>query len=433
MNKLLISIKIENKSIIKNHDIKINELNIFLYKNISIYRNLVQIINNDEINFYNILLTDLNIHYNRLIQIFRNYKEDIYPLEYLDLEKILIISFNRSFSNYKYRFIKINNSQIIKIISNKFTRSFNYFLQTLIINILSINGNIFIRGGFLRDLFIKKNNFNIDLDIYIDYDFYDRILNIFYDFINRHSKQLYNIFYLLVSELSKFILGEEIKLKEIYTYNNLTQDTDKKCLKMVFEKYQNIEISLDINYNYPHQYHNSKKVISNFDFIMNALELFIDNNNVELRLTTSCMNEYTTKKLENINLIDNDNIDINIITNINSYIDYTTKVINMIIKKKTFLCHNICTDDTCCDYQNCKICENINKKIYRRYQKFNTIFEIELERCNKKYCILDSLLKYIELNNIELDNGIDNEKKIIKTYNNNMLYSRYTHYSLINT
>jgi hypothetical protein len=262
------------------------------------------------------------------------------------------------------------------------------------------------------------------LNIYIDFELYDIILNRFYDFIDRHTKELYNIFYLLVSELSKFIFGVEIKLKNILTYNNLTQNINKKCIKLIFEKYENIELSFDISYEYPHNYHLSSKKSSNYEFIINTLQLQIINNKLELSMVSNCKNDYVEKKLQSINLLKY-NINQDLVCICNTFLDDTSKVIHMIIQKKTFFCHDICSNYTCKNHKTCLICMQIKKKMYERYKKFNSIYNIELDKCNKKYCIVNAILEFSNSNVINIDTS-NNFKIINREYNN--ICSNYKHY-----
>ena len=452
-----------NKLLLINSNKKIIELNILLENKIKIYTDNVQQIINKDINFNKQILHNIGIIVSNLtIKKIRYY--ETFPLEYLDLTTNPIINFSKSkskyHSSYNISYKIIQNSNIINITSNNFNRTFNYFLQSLVINILLLNDNIFIGGGYVTNLFVKDIISYIDLDIYIDLNNYNLLITTFYDFIARDNKQLYNSFYLIVSELSKLILGEEIKLKDIYTYKNLTQNINTRCMKMVFEKYNDIELSLDINYISPHQYHLSDIKKNNYDFITNTLQLYISNNKLEIKISPDCLNEYSIQKLKIFNTLNygiigniqknnssiNDikyrnNINISNISNIekkidhilnlcNEYIDDTTKIIHMIIQKQTFLCHNICTDDTGCDHYNCDICLQIKKKMYRRYKKFSIKYNIILETCNKKFCICNGIKELIELEKIKLNNDIDSDITLLKN-NNKDYYSHYKHYPII--
>ena len=101
-------------------------------------------------------------------------------------------------------------------------------------------------------------------------------------------------------------------------------------------------------------------------------------------------------------------------------VDNETKIINMILKRKTFLCHDICSDNIFCNKDNCDICYNIKRKMRNRYKKFNSSYDIHIERCSKKHCIYDALIENI-IDDDEKD--LDAEKlKIKKSYNKYVYY-----------
>lgn len=386
------------------HKLKINKLK----KNIDIIIEFIAKLNNysknllDELKrikqktyernfhyYYYPILVELKVYQTEQKFYIKNY--NIYPFTYLNTLMIpLITSKCNKFEFYILLKEYVENIDFIETISRYYRKRFNYFLQSLIINLLYLDNNIVIRGGFVRDLILKdsKNNI-IDIDMYMPENIFNSLLNTIY--IDSETLESYNTFHYILNSLSKLILGESIKLKSICLYNNIASILDKKCIKMIFE-IENKIITFDINYNSKSQFCNSELKNMSIDFIMNSLELsFIDD---KLKISLYSDNEYITKKLKKFDDYDFDITNNKLILNIiNEMVDPVTKVINLILKRKTFLCHDICTDNINCDSISCERCYNIKRKMRNRYNKFKSSFEVDIERCSKKYCIYDALIE----------------------------------------
>lgn len=390
-NNNMISVLGKNLNILKKYIIELNNEK-------KLYNNDLTLITKDikekNINYYSKILSFIDITYHISII---NINYEIYPFTYIDTSIIPVIKknycLNEKFSFIPFKYNKIENIDNIRIINNSYSRKFNYFLQVLIFNILKLD--VFIRGGFIRDLFSKKKNTNhIDIDIYTNKETFKKLIKKIY--VNNSTNEAYNIFHYIINTLSLLILAKPVKFKYISIYENVSYSTNIKCMKMLFE-INNINISFDINqYNY-YQYCNSNLKFYNIDFLINGLVLSLKDNIIKIDFV--CYNNYITEFLKKYKIINNNfNIILDLLPNINEMIDDTTKIIYMIINKKTPLCHHICTNDKKCSIKNCKRCYSIEQKMCYRYKKMSSNFELILERCNKKYCIYDILINY-DINN----------------------------------
>jgi hypothetical protein len=320
-------------------------------------------------------------------------------LKYLNLSAVPFIDYNDVKSIIDIKFTKHLNLDLIRIITNKLNRTCNYFLQSLVINILRLSKSIFIGGGFVRDLFVKSDEpiSTIDIDIYIEKTSYIRLLEENYIIDNKS----YNKFYIIVDTLSRLIFKKSCILDGLYSYK-FDIKSELKSLCMIF-KFQTFVLKLDIN---PVQPRNKVLNSPSFDFNINELGLRINETNnpptlevfnrgtqpIDLLVSPDILNkEFNFTSFNNI------------IPIINSFLSKEDPILNInsILEKKAILCHYLCHSDSStpsnfCSKKDCSNCNLIIQKLYLRYIKFKDKFDIDLKPCGHTFCISNLLDEYIK-------------------------------------
>ncbi|MFM7980029.1 MAG: hypothetical protein ACKPKO_12005, partial [Candidatus Fonsibacter sp.] len=120
----------------------------------------------------------------------------------------------------------IKNSDLINTFNKHLSIKFNYFLKILIINLLYLNENVVIRGGFVRDLILKDSKDEIiDIDLYMPENLFNSYINTIY--CDSNTGETYNKFHYIINCLSRLILAESLKFKSICLYENITSISEK--------------------------------------------------------------------------------------------------------------------------------------------------------------------------------------------------------------